>query len=210
MMKIAVVGANGREGSLITKNLLNAGQDVTAVVRTKNNTKAPKALIKDALALTRQDLAGFDVVVDALGGWTAQTVNIIPDGEKHLANLLEGTNTRLVVVGGAGSLYTDPEHTETVADGKDFPDIFKPVTSAHDKALADLRTRKNLRWTYISPAADFQADGPETGHVIVAGEDFTLNKEGKSEISYADYAQAFVREVLEGKHIGQRISFLQG
>lgn len=209
-MKIAVVGANGKEGRQITEKLVEKGEDVTAIVRRQNQSAAQKILIRDALDLSREDLAGFDVVVDALGGWTPQTIDIIDQGEKHLANLLEGTKARLVVVGGAGSLYVNPKHTLTVADTPDFPDAFKPVAAAHARALADLRTRKDLDWTYISPAADFQADRPESGNVIVAGEDFTVNKEGKSVISYADYADAFVNEVLSGSHIRQRISLLEG
>ncbi|HAM31517.1 MAG TPA: hypothetical protein DCP49_08810 [Erysipelotrichaceae bacterium] len=47
-------------------------------------------------------------------------------------------------------------------DGEDFPEIFVPVATAHAKVLADLRKRKDLNWTYISPAADFQADGERT------------------------------------------------
>lgn len=94
-------------------------------------------------------------------------------------------------------------------DGEDFPEIFVPVATAHAKALDDLRKRKDLNWTYISPAADFQADGERTGKVIEAGEDFTLNRKGQSVISYADYADAFVDEVLHGTHNKERISFLQ-
>ena len=95
-----------------------------------------------------------------------------------------------------------------MADAPDFPDIFKPVAASHAKALDDLRTRKDLDWTYISPAADFQADGPRTGHVIQAGEEFALNSKGVSAISYRDYADAFVNEVLHGHHIRERISLL--
>lgn len=208
-MKIAVIGANGREGKLITENLVSKGQDVTAIVRKSNQSAAKKAIIKDVFDLTKEDLEGFDAVVDALGGWTAETVDVIDRGEKHLADLLEGTPVRLVVVGGAGSLYTNPEHTLTVADAPDFPDLFKPVAAAHAKALDDLRSRKDLNWTYISPAADFQADGPKTGRVIEAGEDFTLNDKGQSVISYADYADAFASEVIDGHHRKERISFLQ-
>lgn len=159
--------------------------------------------------LNKDDLAGFDVVVDALGGWSPETVDVIEDGEKKLADLLQGTNIRLVVVGGAGSLYTDAAHTKTLMDGEDFPEIFVPVATAHAKALADLRKRKDLNWTYISPAADFQADGEKTGKVIEAGEDFTLNRKGQSVISYADYADVFVNEVLNPTHNKERISFLQ-
>ena len=74
------------------------------------------------------------------------------------------------------------------------------------KALDALRTRTDVRWTYISPAGDFQADGAKTGKYILAGEELTLNTKGESVISYADYAVAMVDEALNGNHIQQRIS----
>ena len=43
------------------------------------------------------------------------------------------------------------------------------------EALAELRERKDVRWTYISPACVFQADGERTGEYILGGEELTLN-----------------------------------
>ena len=91
-------------------------------------------------------------------------------------------------------------------DGADFPEMFKPLASNMGKALDALRTRTDVRWTYISPAGDFQADGAKTGKYILAGEELTLNTKGESVISYADYAVAMVDEALNGNHIQQRIS----
>jgi len=109
-------------------------------------------------------------------------------------------------VGGAGSLYVNSEHTITVADGKDFPEMFKPLASAMAKALSELRQRNDVKWTYISPAADFQADGERTGKYLLGGEEFILNSKRESVISYADYAIAMVDEIVNGNHIQQRIS----
>ncbi|WP_294730757.1 NAD(P)-dependent oxidoreductase [uncultured Faecalibaculum sp.] len=208
-MKIAVIGANGRAGRLIANALADRGQDVTAVVRESNRTRARFALCKDALELTARDLAGYDVVIDALGGWAPETMDTVWKGAQHLASILSACSTRLLVVGGAGSLYTSAERTQTVTDAPDFPELFKPVAAAHDRALKDLQNRTNLDWTCVSPAADFQPDEPQTGNVIHAGEEFTVNKDGKSMISYLDYADAFVNEVLNGHHVRERISFLQ-
>lgn len=205
-MKIAVVCANGKEGKLVTKEALDRGFDVTAVVRGENRSEAKKAIVKDLFDLTKEDLEGFDAVVDACGAWTAETVGTIPDAVKKLCTLLAGTDTRLLIVGGAGSLYVNKEHTLTVADGEDFPDAFKPLAAAHQTALDYLRTVKDVKWTYISPAADFVADGEKTGKYILAGEELTLNKKGESVISYADYAIAMVDEIEKGKHIKERIS----
>lgn len=123
-----------------------------------------------------------------------------------MCDILSGTNIRLLIVGGAGSLYINPEHTLCVSDGPDFPEIFKPLAAAMAKALVELRQRNDVKWTYLSPAGDFQADGARTGRYILGGEELTLNSKGESMISYADYAIAMIDEAENGKHIRQRFS----
>lgn len=208
-MKIAVVCANGKAGKLIVKEALGRGLDVTAVVRGENRTEAAKVIRKDLFDLTAEDLKGFDVVVDAFGAWTEDTLPQHSTSLKHLCDILSGTDTRLLVVGGAGSLYVNPEHTACVADGPDFPDVFKPLAAAMAKALGELRQRSDVKWTYISPAGDFQAEGERTGSYILGGEELTLNEKGESVISYADYAIALVDEAVSGSHIQQRISVVR-
>ncbi len=207
-MKIAVVCANGKEGRLIVKEALARGFDVTAFVRGENKSEAEKFVSKDVFTLTSADFADFDVVVDAFGAWTAETIPGIAKEMKILGAALEGTKKRLVVVGGAGSLFVNKEHTLTVADGTDFPESWKPLAASHAEGLEYLRGTKNLEWTYISPAADFQAEGERTGSYILAGEDFTVNEKGESRISYADFAVALVDEIEKGHHLRQRISVL--
>ena len=111
-----------------------------------------------------------------------------------------------MIVGGAGSLYVDAAHTACVADGPDFPDAFKPLAAAHDEALRYLREQRDVRWTYISPAADFQADGARSGAYTLGGEELLLNAKGESVVSYADFAIAMVDEAVSSTHVGQRIS----
>ena len=205
-MKIAVVCANGKAGKLIVKEAVDRGVEVTAVVRGENQTAAQNVLQKDLFDLTAADLAGYDVVIDAFGAWTEDTLPQHSTSLQHLCDILSGTDTRLLVVGGAGSLYVNPEHTACVADGPDFPDAFKPLAAAMAKALAQLRTRFDVKWTYLSPAGDFQAEGARTGKYILGGEELTLNSKGESVISYADYAIAMVDEAVKGSHIQQRIS----
>ena len=208
-MKIAVICANGKAGQLIVKEAVNRGFDVTAIVRGENKSVAPNVVINDIFEITKDDIAGFNAVVDAAGAWTPDTVHVVPDAVKHLANLLRGTDTRLLVVGGAGSLFVDKEHTKTVFDVTPFPDEAVPVVKAHQVALDELRKYDDVKWTYISPAGDFQADGERSGKYILAGEELTLNAKGESIISYADYAIAMVDEIEKGNHIGQRISVVK-
>ena len=209
MTSIAVVAANGKAGKLIVKEAVDRGFDVTAIVRDENKTVAQHAIIKDLFDLTADDLTGFDAVVDAFGAWSPDTLPLHSTSLKHLADILSGTQTRLIVVGGAGSLYVDPEHKTQLFDTPDFPDVFKPLAKAQGKALAELRERKDVRWTFVSPAADFQADGERTGKYILAGEELKLNDRGESIISYADYAIVIVDEIAKGNHIGQRISVVR-
>ena len=77
------------------------------------------------------------------------------------------------------------------------------------KALSELRERKDVKWTYISPAGDFQAEGERTGKYILGGEELTLNSRGESIISYADYAIAMVDEAVNGNNIQKRISVVR-
>ena len=204
--KIAVVATNGKAGQLIVREAVERGNDVTAFVRSENRTVAENVVVKDIMDLTPKDLVGFDAVVDAFGAWTPETLPQHSTTLAHLCDILSGTDTRLLVVGGAGSLYVNPEHTMTVSETPDFPEMFKPLASAMAEALSDLRERDDVRWTYISPAGDFQAEGERTGEYILAGEELTLNDRNESIISYADYAIAMVDEIESGDHIQQRIS----
>lgn len=209
MKKIAVVCANGRVGRLVVKEAVSRGLDVTAVAKGRNETDAPQFVCKDLFDLTKEDLAGFDVVVDAFGAWTPETLPLHSASLKHLCDVLSGTSVRLLVVGGAGSLYVNPEHTAVVSDGADFPPQFLPLAKAQGKALEELRGRDDVNWTFISPACDFQAEGERTGGYILGGEELTLNGRGESIISYADYAIAMVDEIESGAHIRQRISVVR-
>ncbi len=209
-MKIAVVAATGKAGRLIVKEAKNRGFEVTAFVRREAEIDgADNVIVKDILDLTTEDLAGYDAVVDAFGAWTEDVLPLHSTTLAKLCDVLSGTDVRLLVVGGAGSLYVNPEHTLCVSDGPDFPDIFKPLAAAMAKALGELRERSDVKWTYISPAGDFQAEGERSGKYILAGEELTLNSRGESIISYADYAIAMVDEIEKGDHIGQRISVVR-
>lgn len=209
-MKIAVVAADGRVAKKVIAEALNRGHEVTAFGRHDvNETPAKTYIKKDILNLIKEDLQGFDAVVDAFGAWAPEALPGHSATTKHLADILSGTSVRLLIVGGAGSLYVDPDHKVQLVDTPDFPDAFKPLATAMGKALAELRLRTDVKWTYISPAADFQADGERTGKYILAGEEFKLNSKNESVISYADYAIAMVDEIEKGKHIQQRISVVR-
>ena len=210
MKKIAVVCAAGKEGRLLVDEAISRGYEVTGFVRSESNRINSKAkmVVKDLFDLTKEDLAGFDAVIDAFGAWTPETLHLHSESLMHLCDVLSGSRTRLLVVGGAGSLYVNPEHTVQVKDLDSFPDVFKPLANAHGAALEKLRERDDVNWTFLSPAGDFVADGARTGEYLTGGEEYFVNDKGESRISYADYAIAMIDEVENAKHIRERFSVI--
>ena len=205
-MRIAVICANGKAGKLIVEEAAHRGHEVTAVVRGENRSAAKSAIIKDLFDLTADDLKGFDAVVDAFGAWTPETLPQHVTSLRTICGVLAGSPARLYVVGGAGSLYLDAEHKTKLMDAPNFPDMFKPLASNMGEALDELRGRRDVTWTYVSPAADFRAEGERTGKYKIAGEEFTANANGESFISYADYASAMLDVIEGGKYADERIS----
>ncbi len=207
-MKIAVIGANGKAGSLIVKEALERGHEVTAVVRdsSKVNNTQVKILEKDLFDLTYDDLKENDAVIDAFAVWAEDQLYQHKTSLAHLSDILAEKPVRLLVVGGAGSLYVDPEHKLRLMDTPDFPDMFKPLVSNMGEAFDALRTRKDVNWTYLSPSADFSAEGVRTGKYKAGGEELMTNSKGLSTISYADYAIAMLDEAELPKHLQERFT----
>lgn len=197
-MKIAVLGANGKAGKLIVSELVNRNDDVTAIVRGENKSDAQNVLQKDAFSLTKEDLKGFDKVVNALGFWTEEDLPKHEKVAKLLADLLKGSNTELYVVGGAGSLYVDKVNGTQLYTTSDFPKEYYPVASNMAKGLEVLKNSSDLKWVYVSPAADFDPNGEKTGNYEITDDYFKLNSNNQSYISYSDYALGFA-DIVEGK-----------
>ncbi len=209
-MKIAVVCAAGKQGRLLVSEALSRGHEVTGFVRNAEAELAPgaKKIVKDLFALTREDLQGFDAVIDAFGAWTEETLPQHTTSLMHLCDALSGTETRLLVVGGAGSLFVNPAHTKMLMELPSFPEAYKPLAESMRCALDMLRERRDVKWTYLSPAADFRAEGARTGRYLSGGEEYFENARGLSAISYADYAVAMIDEAESGKHDGKRFSVI--
>lgn len=203
-MKIAVIGANGKEGSLIVKEALSRGLDVTSIVRDAKKSSTEKYLVRDVYSLKHDDIKNFDVLVDALGFFGPMVKEYVPATE-HLIDILQGTNVRLLVVGGAGSLFVNEDHTEQLYQPSDFPEAVKPLSEEMGKSL-DILRKSSINWTFISPAAEFDAKGDRTGKYVLAGEELTFDSAGNCKISYADYAIAMVDEIENAAHQKERIS----
>ncbi|WP_047984786.1 NAD(P)-dependent oxidoreductase [Ornithinibacillus californiensis] len=206
-MKVAVIGASGKAGSLILTEAVNRGHQVTAIVRNAAKIKDQNipVLEKSIFDLDTNDLKPFDVVINAFGAPLSEEQAHVDAGHA-LIEALKGTDTRLLVVGGAGSLYIDESKTMKLIDTPEFPDFVKPTGKGQGRNLEELSQATDLTWTFISPSAIFDAEGKRTGSYQEGKDVLLVNSEGQSYISYADFAIAVVDEVENAKHINERFT----
>lgn len=208
-MNILVIGANGNAGRLIVEKALKAGHQVTGVVRREGAIEGIPTIVKDALQLTKQELTQFDVVVNATSAFTPDTYHLPADLTLLLVKALANTNTRLIAIGGAGSLYVDEDHTVQLNDTPEFPKEFLARSKTHGKSDDILRKFSNVDWTMFTPPPILDAEGPESNDYVLGNENVILNKEGKPYISYATFAQILVDEINNHKFGRQRFTAVQ-
>ncbi|WP_163581318.1 NAD(P)-dependent oxidoreductase [Gracilibacillus saliphilus] len=206
-MKIGIIGANGKAGSLILKEAVNRGHEVTAIVRdaSKLLDKNVAVIEKSIFDLKSDDLKKFNVVVNAFGAPIGEEQAHV-DAGGALIKALKGTDTRAIIVGGAGSLFVDEDKTVKVIDTPDFPDLFKPTAKGQARNLQELQESSDITWTFISPSAEFDADGKRTGSYQSGKDQLLFNSKGESYISYQDYAIAVLDEIENPKHLNERFT----
>ncbi|WP_084243220.1 NAD(P)-dependent oxidoreductase [Planomicrobium okeanokoites] len=208
-MKIGIIGATGKAGSLIMKEAKSRGHEVTAIVR--NSQKLPEeedaaVLEKDIFDLDANDLKQFDAVVNAFGVPPEKAEQHVEAGRSLINALKEAKETRLLVVGGAGSLFVDEARTTRLNETPEFPEAFKAIALNQSQNLADLEQSEGIQWTFLSPAAFFDPEGKRTGRYQIGEDAFLVNRKGKSYISYKDYAIALVDEIENAWHINKRFT----
>ena len=205
-MKVAIIGANGKSGSNLVQEALKQGHDVTAIVRNKEYKNGDvKVVYKDIFELSKADLEGFDAVISAFAAWTPETFPLHKKVAKHLADAFSGTKTRLLVIGGAGTLYVDDKGTMAM-DTPDFPPEYMGVARATAESFFELKDRSDVLWTYVSPAGDYDANGARTGKYVLGGDNLILNSKNESYISYADLALAVIDELKNGAFVQKRFT----
>ncbi|MGW2923276.1 NAD(P)-dependent oxidoreductase [Streptomyces angustmyceticus] len=211
-MKIVLFGASGNIGRPTTEELLRRGHTVTAVTRAGH----VDGLKHKALTVTTGDVtdaaavaglaASHDAVLSAVGpriGQENDRATIVGAARALIDGLRRAGVTRLVTIGGAGSLRTPTG--ARVMDDPDFPALWKANAEAQSKALDLYRGVHDLDWTYVSPAAVIAA-GERTGAYRSAGDTLLTDDDGNSRISYADYAIALADTIESGTAIRRRIT----
>jgi uncharacterized protein len=200
-MKIAVIGASGNAGSRISAELARRGHSVTAIARNPEkiaaqaNVTPTRGDVMDQAGLARL-LAGHDAAISSVHF-------LASDPAKLIGAAKESKVGRYLVVGGAGSLEVAPGVRLVTTPG--FPVAYKAEAEKGAAFLDLLRAEKELNWTFLSPSALFTA-GERTGKFRLGIDQLLTSADGKSSISFEDFAVALADEIERPAHIRQRFT----
>ena len=215
-MKIALIGATGFVGAPVLSELLSRGHTVTVLARNPSKLAAQSELnpgltvvAADALDATQvaKAVAGHDAVISAYNpGWSEPKIHdlflqgsqSILDGVKH-----SGVK-RVLVVGGAGSLYVAPGLQ--LVDTPPFPAEYKQGALAARELLNRIKLESTLEWSFLSPPIGL-APGERTGQYRVGADDLLPGQgDQPAGISVADLAVAIVDEMEKAQHVRRRFT----
>ncbi|WP_299175554.1 NAD(P)-dependent oxidoreductase [uncultured Brevundimonas sp.] len=193
-MKVAVLGASGRAGSEITKELAARGHAVVAIAR------KPEAIpVASGVAPVAGDASNADALADLIKGVdvVVSALHFDVPAQTLLTALKTAGVPRLLVTGGAASLEVAPG--VRLIDTPDFPQEWKAFAQGGIDFLDALRPETDIDWTFFSPAALLE-EGPRLGHYRTGTDQLIVDDKGESRISFADYAIAMVDELEAHDH----------
>ncbi|MCO5240781.1 MAG: NAD(P)-dependent oxidoreductase [Chitinophagaceae bacterium] len=214
-MKLILIGATGFVGSAVLKEALNRGHKVTAIVRDpgkismqNDQLSVVRGNVMDTAALAEQ-IKGSEVVISAYNaGWNNPDLyNEFLKGSQSVQEATKRSGVkRLIVVGGAGSLFIAPG--VQVVDTSEFPTDWKPGALAARDYLGLLQKEEQLDWTFLSPALEMHQGLPRkrTGIYRTGSDNPVFDANNKSTISVDDLAVAIIDEAENAKHIRQRFT----
>lgn len=211
-MKIALIGGTGFVGGALLTELLARGHQVTALARSPEKYPAHSGLtvvradVSDP-AQVAAAVGGHDAVASAYNpGWgEPQIKRLFTEGyDAIIAGLRRAGLTRLLAVGGAGSLEVAPGLQ--LVDTPEFPAEWKEGALAARDLLTRLRGEQGLDWTFLSPPIAL-APGERSGHYRVGGDQpLPGTGDAPAGITVADLAVAIVDELEQNRHVGRRFT----
>jgi len=214
-MKIALIGATGFVGTALVAELLQRGHQVTALARNPAKLEARPNLAAQALDAYDPDavaaaVKGHDAVISAFNpGWDDPALyDRFMKGSQAIVGGVEQSGVkRLLVVGGAGSLFVAPgvQLVDTPEFAGHVPPNIVPGAKAARDALTAMRGNTALDWTFLSPPA-MLAPGERTGRYRVGAEDLLMAGAAPAGISVADLAVAIVDEIETPRHVRARFT----
>ena len=213
MANVLLIGATGFVGSAVLNELVERGHKVTAVVR--NLEKIAK---NDLVTAVKEDVAnveaiaklaeGKDAIISAYNpGWlNPEIATLITENYPKILEAAKKSGVkRLLIVGGAGTLFCAPG-LRVVDSGAIPAEIMGGVRPLGDFYLNTLMNENDIDWTFFSPAGTFDQEGKKTGNYRLGKDDLIVDAEGNSHISVQDYADAMVNELEKPAHHKERFT----
>lgn len=200
-MKIAIIGATGNVGRRLLNEALNRHHAISAIARDPSKLPSRTGMSATVGDVSKPDallplLKGHDVIISALRFQSC--------APQQLIDLVRRSGVkRYLVVGGAASLEVAPG--QMLLDTPNFPPAYKAEASAGKAFLDALRNANDLEWTFLSPSAFF-GPGERTGKFRISDNALLTAADGKSHISYEDYAIAMLDEIEKPRHIRARFT----
>lgn len=210
-MKIALIGPTGFVGSAVLQELLARGHQVVALARDpaklapQAGLTVVKANVMDAGQVAGA-VKGVDAVVSAYNpGWGDPAIhdNFLKGTQAIVDGVKAAGVARILVVGGAGSLYAAPG--VQLVDTPEFPAEWKQGALAAREALNRIRLENTLDWTFLSPAV-FLKPGERRGSYRTELDVPVMGPNGPAEVSVADLAVAITDELEKPQHIRRRFT----
>jgi len=214
-MNIALIGATGFVGTPLLEELLNRGHQVTALARDpaklapRPGLRVARADAFDAVQVA-QALEGQQALVSAYNpGWSDPELydRFLAGHRAIVAAARRASIGRLLVVGGAGSLYVAPgvQLVDTPSFTDHVPPNIVPGAKAARDALAEMQADDALDWVFVSPPAMLQP-GPRSGRYRVGADQLLMAGDAPAGISVADLAVAIVDELETPRHHRRRFT----
>lgn len=213
MTKVAIIGASGFVGSNLVKEATNRGLEVTAIARNveKINVENINKIAVDVNQVNElsEALKGHDVVISAFNaGWTNPNLynDFIKGSESIQQAAKQAGVQRMIVVGGAGSLYAN--ENEQLVDSPDFPADIKPGATAARDYLNILKEEKELDWVFFSPAIEMHPGVTigRTGKYRLGKDQPVFDENMVSKLSPEDVAVVLIDEIEKPKHHKERFT----
>jgi putative NADH-flavin reductase len=207
-MKVTLFGATGNLGRECLQQCLDAGHDVTVLVRNPN--KLPDD-VKDRITILEGDALSRDDVIAAMPPGTDASLfaigvdektspqDLCTDVTRHILDTMRQNNIpRLIWCGGGSNLLADDVITFGARFVRWYSEIFlKHRHTDKEHQLALLYDNRDLCWTGIRPLQMKQ--GNKTGEYRLGFNAFS----GMSKISFADCAHAMLRMLSDDTWVGK-------
>lgn len=192
-MRIALIGASGMLGRCVIEKALEKGHTVKGFCRhCVPDRENVEFIAKSLFEMTEADIEDCDVFISAFGSGFEADPEINYEAYQQYRALNEDAGRRTVVIGGAGSLYTDSMRNTLCLEQPEYPKFLYEISKNIAKGIEEL-SHADFPWTIVSPPVQFDAEHPGYGEYRIIEADYVVyNKQNDSYASYRDVAAAMV------------------